>query len=209
MRFARGMLWSALALVTLTGLAEIFGGRGTGGPLEAGEPKTPKAAAVPVLIVDAGAPLLLDSLPDGKPEKTRGKAPAADNSACYCCHRNYEEEPMVQAHAKANVGCVKCHGESTAHRNDEENITPPDVIYASDQIERACQKCHESHDAPAKKVIAAWQQKCPAKTHVEDLVCTDCHGDHRLKVRTVRWDKHTRKLISDPKIHMGTDAGKQ
>ena len=61
---------------------------------------------------------------------------------------------------------------------------------------------------PAKKVIAAWQEKCPAKTHVEDLLCTDCHGDHRLKVRTVRWDKHTRKLIADTaKIRMSIDGG--
>ena len=101
------------------------------------------SGALPELKVDKGAPLLLDSLPDAKPEKTPDEGPVADNSACYCCHRNYEEEAMVQEHAKANVGCVKCHGESIAHRNDEDNITPPDVIYASDQIEKACQKCHD------------------------------------------------------------------
>ncbi len=210
MRFARGMLWSAVALAALIGVAGIFGGRGAGGPLEAGEPKTQKAAALPALEVDKGAPLLLDSLPEAKPEKTPGEGPVADNGACYCCHRNYEEELMVQQHAKANVGCVKCHGESVAHRNDEDNITPPDMIYAADQIEKNCEKCHDSHDAPAKKVIAAWQEKCPAKTHVEDLLCTDCHGDHRLKVRTVRWDKHTRKLIADTaKFRMSIDGGKR
>jgi hypothetical protein len=198
-----------LALVASFAAAVIFGGRGAGGPLEAGEPKTQKQTALPPLEVEKGAPLLLEPAPDAKPEKTHGEGPAADNGPCYCCHRNFEEERLVQLHAKANVGCVKCHGESVAHRNDEDNITPPDVIYASRQIEKACQKCHQSHDAPAKKVIAAWQQKCPAKTHIDDLVCTDCHGDHRLKVRTVRWDKQTRKLISDPaKIRMMIDNGK-
>ena len=207
MRFVGGVLWSALALVVLIGVAGIFGARGAAGPLEAGEPTTPKAAPLPELKVDKGAPLLLDSLPDAKPEKTPDEGPVADNSACYCCHRNYEEEAMVQEHAKANVGCVKCHGESIAHRNDEDNITPPDVIYASDQIEKACQQCHDTHDAPARKVIAVWQQKCPAKTHVEDLLCTDCHGDHRLKIRTVRWDKHTRKLIANvAKIRMSING---
>ena len=96
MRFVGGMLWSGLALAALIGVAGIFGGRGAGGPLEAGEPKTQKAAPLPALKVDKGAPLLLDSLPDAKPEKTPDEGPVADNSACYCCHRNYEEEPMAQ-----------------------------------------------------------------------------------------------------------------
>jgi hypothetical protein len=199
-----------LVLAASIGAAGIFGGRGAAAPLEAGEPKSQKAAPLPALKVEKGAPLLLDALPESKPENAPGKGPMVDNGACYCCHRNFEEESLVQVHAKAGVGCVKCHGESIAHRNDEDNITPPDVIYASRQIDNACQKCHESHDAPAKKVIAAWQQKCPAKTGPEELVCTDCHGEHRMKVRTVRWDKQTRKLISDPaKIRMTIEGGKQ
>ena len=29
--------------------------------------------------------------------------------------------------------------------------------------------------------------------------CTDCHGDHRLRLRTVRWDKKTGKLLRSGK----------
>ena len=29
----------------------------------------------------------------------------------------------------------------------------------------------------------------------KDIVCIDCHGQHRLKIRTVRWDKQTKELI--------------
>jgi hypothetical protein len=209
MRIVGGVWWSGLALAAVVAVAAMFAGRQAGEPLAAGEPKAKSPAALPPLKVEKGAPLLLDALPDAKPAKTPEEGPVADNIACYCCHRNFEEEPMVRVHAKANVGCVKCHGESVAHRNDEDNTTPPDVIYPAQRIEKACQECHESHDAPAKKVIACWQQKCPAKTHAEELVCTDCHGEHRLKVRTVRWDKETRKLISDPaRIRLGVEGGK-
>lgn len=118
----------------------------------------------------------------------------ADNSACYVCHGNYQEEPFALSHAKEDVGCVDCHGESDDHRNDEDNITPPDTMYAAADIEPACAKCHETHDAPAAKVIARWQERCPAKTDPKTLVCTDCHGEHRLKFRTVWWNKKTGEL---------------
>jgi hypothetical protein len=82
-----------------------------------------------------------------------------------------------------------------AHRNDEANITPPDILYPSAKIDAACHQCHKAHDAPAAKVIKRWQERCPAKTNPKDILCTDCHGQHRLKLRTVRWDKETRKLL--------------
>ena len=119
----------------------------------------------------------------------------ADNSPCYVCHVNYEEEEFVTSHAGENVGCVDCHGQSYAHRDDEDNITPPDVLYGADAIAPSCGKCHDTHDAPAAKVIARWQERCPAKENPADLVCTDCHGQHRLRFRTVWWDKKTRELV--------------
>ncbi len=130
------------------------------------------------------------------------EGPVADNMACHVCHTTYEEETLAIVHAKANVGCVKCHGPSIAHRNDEDNITPPDIIFASDRIDAACVKCHETHNAPAKKVLATWQKRCPAKENPEQLVCTDCHGEHRMKFRTVLWDKKTRKLVNRQGDHV-------
>jgi hypothetical protein len=32
---------------------------------------------------------------------------------------------------------------------------------------------------------------------MKDKVCTDCHGSHKLKVRTRMWDKETGKLIME------------
>jgi len=148
-----------------------------------------QALAVPPLSLDG---LRDEKLPEAPKEKVEVKA---DNSACYVCHGNYDGEPLALIHAKEDVGCVECHGESTDHRNDEDNITPPDVMYPADEIDEKCEECHDTHDVPAVKVIARWQKRCPSKTDAGQLVCTDCHGQHRLKNRTVRWDKKTRKLI--------------
>ena len=51
-------------------------------------------------------------------------------------------------------------------------------------------------DKPAAKLAG------PAKAE-ERLVCTECHGEnHRMEVRTRKWDKKTRKLISDDGVRM-------
>lgn len=147
------------------------------------------ASAAPPLSIEH---LLNEKLPEAPKEDEK---PLADNGACFVCHGNYQEEPFALWHAKADVGCADCHGKSHDHRNDEDNITPPDTMYAPADIAPACANCHETHDAPAAEVIARWQQRCPAKTDPEKLVCTDCHGQHRLKFRTVWWDKKTRKLV--------------
>lgn len=148
---------------------------------------------LPPLVVGKDAPLLLEEPAEKKVEPLFG--PVADNTACYCCHTNYEEEEFVQYHAVADVGCIECHGQSFAHRNDEDNVTPPDVMFAPEKIAGNCAKCHDTHDAPAAEVITRWRERCPAKTDPKSLLCTDCHGEHRLKFRTVWWDKNTGKLI--------------
>jgi hypothetical protein len=148
-----------------------------------------QALAIPPLSLDG---LRGEKLPEAPKEKVEV---TADNSACYVCHGNYDGEELALIHAKEDVGCDECHGESIDHRNDEDNITPPDVMYPADTIDEKCEECHDTHDVPATKVIARWQKRCPSKTDASELVCTDCHGQHRLKQRTVRWDKKTRKLI--------------
>ena len=168
-------------------------------------PAAQAAEKLPPLTVDKSAPLLLD----GPTEKPGGKDkdPSSLNQACYVCHNNYTEELMVTVHAKEKVGCVDCHGLSFAHRDDEDNITPPDIMYPLDKIDTACQKCHETHDAPAKKVLTRWQERCPAKQDFASVVCTDCHGTHRLDKRVVRWDKKTRALVLSAKTKPTTAAG--
>ncbi len=154
-------------------------------------------AAPPPLIINKDKPLLLEEPKPAEPDDpwAAPEGPVADNQACFVCHENYKEEPMAADHAKVNVGCVKCHGESLEHRDDEDNITPPDIMYPPEKIEPSCVKCHKTHLSPPGELIARWQERCPAKTDPKTIVCTDCHGQHRLKLRTVWWDKKTRKLI--------------
>jgi hypothetical protein len=118
--------------------------------------------------------------------------PAADNSFCYVCHLNYDGEELALDHERVGVACTECHGQSLDHCNDENNITPPDIMYPKAKINSSCMSCHprdkidhvDTHEAVLSS--AATQQK----------QCTDCHGtDHRLSVRTVRWDKATGELL--------------
>jgi len=162
----------------------------------AGAQAAEKKGGLPPLVVDKDAPLLLDE-PAEKPAAavSKGSGPVAVNTACFCCHTNYEEESFASAHAAEDVGCIECHGKSHAHRDDEDNVTPPDLMYPPEKIAANCAKCHEEHNAPAREVIVRWQQRCPDQTDPKQLVCTDCHGEHRLEIRTVRWDKRTRKLL--------------
>jgi hypothetical protein len=164
-----------------------------------------KPGGPPALVIDQDAPLLLDEpgraenpLPAASPHPqllTKQERVLAENGPCFVCHVNYQAEPLAKQHAGADVGCVSCHGPSYAHRNDENNTTPPDVMYPRNGIDPACRKCHASHDVPAGKIVTLWLQRFADKTDAQSIVCTDCHGDHRLKVRTVRWDKKTGKLL--------------
>jgi len=142
-------------------------------------------------------PLSLDGFLDEELPEASGDAPKlkVDNSACYVCHGNYDGESLVVSHGMEAVGCIKCHGESLAHRDDEDHITPPDVMYAPEDIGKMCAKCHEEHLASAVTVIERWQERCPAKTDPKELVCTDCHYEHRMSFRTVWWNKKTREFI--------------
>jgi predicted CXXCH cytochrome family protein len=68
-------------------------------------------------------------------------------------------------------------------------------MYGPHNVDKMCGKCHEDHDAPARKVIQRWQERSAAKADPERVVCTDCHFEHRLRSRTVVWDKKTGKLV--------------
>jgi len=171
--------------------------------------------APPPLVIDKDAPLLLDGPSESEKVNTEAEA---KNATCYVCHANYAEEQLAQWHAKANYACADCHGESIAHKNDENHLTPPDRMYPAGEIDVACQKCHtghdiqpaevvrrwkqrigdtktdvlckechESHDIPAGDVIRKWQKQSSQKAYEKPIVCTDCHGDHRLKFRSVRY----------------------
>jgi hypothetical protein len=140
----------------------------------------------PLLLEDP--PLLLDE------EEETG--PMADNSRCHVCHINYSEEALAVTHARANVSCEQCHGASDAHCGDEDNITPPDIMYVAEKIRPFCMGCHTR-----EKIDIAVHKKVLSDTSAKG-VCTNCHGEHRLGYRTRKWDKTTGKLIEDDKVRM-------
>ena len=96
----------------------------------------------------------------------------AENDYCYVCHANFEyDEPLAAVHEEAEVGCADCHGPSLAHRSDEDNVTPPDILYRRPQIDVACLGCHTRHE----------EREVPTGITAPGVaVCTDCHGDHRI-----------------------------
>ncbi|MHC4170696.1 MAG: multiheme c-type cytochrome [Planctomycetota bacterium] len=135
------------------------------------------------------APLLLDDEPlllldDEGSEVPTG--PQADNSRCFVCHINYMEEDIAVTHAAANMGCKDCHGESDEHIADESwasggNGTAPDTMFPKPTIVPFCMGCH------TKKKIDTVQHK-PLFANMEKMVCTDCHGKHRITTpRKCKW----------------------
>ena len=131
------------------------------------------------LLLDNHAPaLLLDN-------ESASAGPVADNDRCFVCHLNYMSEDIAVVHAQANIGCADCHGKSDEHIADESwasggNGTPPDIMYTKAQINPACLACHP------KKTIDTDDHE-PLFLAGATLVCTDCHGKHRLETRKCVW----------------------
>ena len=155
------------------------------------ETEAPQTSAAPPLSLEG---LLGDEERLSEAVQQRGEL-KADNFACLVCHGNFEEEKLVVAHAKHHVGCIKCHGDSVKHADDEDHIVPPDEMYDREDVDAMCGKCHPKHIAPARQVIARWQQRCAPGVDAQQIVCTDCHFHHRMKARTVWWNRKTGDLV--------------
>ena len=126
------------------------------------------------------------------------------NDFCSACHYGFGDEELAQAHELAGIGCERCHGESQRHRSDEENVTPPEIMYPRDRINPTCMMCHprhEIHHVPAHETLLAGAETIfdPASQAAgNQMYCTTCHAkDHRIKVRTVRWNKATGDLLKE------------
>lgn len=106
--------------------------------------------------------------------------PLGANAACYVCHMTFVKEELSKTHLRAEITCVRCHGLSAGHANDEDiGATPPDITFKRDQVDAMCLKCHESHDLPSEEVVAG---PAPPKEKAGESpsVCTDCHGAHKI-----------------------------
>jgi hypothetical protein len=166
----------------------------------------------PLLLLDDEPPLLLD-----EPDAVPGDQSGADNSRCHVCHLNFAMEEIAVTHAKEDIGCGDCHGDCDAHIDDESWAsggpgTPPGIMYPRERIDPACGECHDTHDAPAREVLRRWQDRCSHVSDPSKIVCTDCHGYHRVnpKLRKAWWDKKTGKPIArngSKGIESDTSAG--
>jgi len=142
----------------------------------------------PLLLDDE--PLLLDDEPllllDDGPDEDSTTDLMADNSRCFVCHINYMDEDIAVIHARVDIGCANCHGESDEHIADESwasggNGTAPDIMYPRANINPFCMGCH------TKNKIDTEQHKPLFANIIKEKYCTDCHGDHRLTNRKCKW----------------------
>lgn len=110
--------------------------------------------------------------------------PLGPNAACYVCHMTFVTEEISSQHKAQDIGCIKCHGLSAAHANDENiGATPPDIAYERGKIDAACSTCHKTHDVSANTIVARFVER---KLTGSSPVCTDCHGHHRIAEAAAR-----------------------
>jgi len=131
------------------------------------------------LLLDDGPLLLLDDGPAGEQE-------IADNSRCHVCHLNYMQEDIAVLHARAGMGCADCHGDCDEHIADESwaeggNGTAPGIMYRREEVNPFCYGCHAGDE-----IDQVLHESFLAET-AEEKHCTDCHGEHRLAVRNLKW----------------------
>lgn len=135
--------------------------------------------------------------------ETTSKKIFVANQFCSACHYGFSDEKLARTHELAGIGCERCHGESERHRSDEENITPPEIMYPKSKINPTCMMCHPRHQiqhvGPHKTLLAGAKTVLDSEDSTSDQIyCTDCHAKrHRINVRTIRWNKETGELIKE------------
>ena len=124
------------------------------------------------------------------------------NVFCSACHYGFDEEELARTHEAAGIGCERCHGESERHRSDEANVTPPEIMYPKSKINPTCMMCHPRHEIKHEKshevLLAGAETVFDADSEATKIYCTTCHAkEHRINVRTIRWNKATGELLDE------------
>ena len=125
------------------------------------------------------------------------------NVFCSACHYGFDDENLARRHEQAGIGCERCHGESERHRSDEDNVTPPEIMYPRTKINPTCMMCHPRHEirhVELHKTLLAGAKTVfdSADEDGNQMCCTDCHAkEHRINVRTIRWNKETGELLKE------------
>jgi Pyruvate/2-oxoacid:ferredoxin oxidoreductase delta subunit len=136
-----------------------------------------------------------------KPDLSDDEMMEADNSYCLVCHINLEDEELVQIHNPYGIGCELCHGMSIKHSADEDNLTPPDIMWSRWRINSRCLTCHDRESIDKEEKAAKAHKKMFSDMAKPDAdlnkirYCTKCHGKHRIKNRTRVWDRETGEVV--------------
>ena len=117
--------------------------------------------------------------PSPRGEKLRAAAALKANQRCYECHIDFQEEELSTTHQNKGVACVRCHGHSQPHIDDEVRATPPDAIFRARTMKVFCLTCHEPREHIKVKSHALEAARA-AKTGKPERTCTACHGEHEL-----------------------------
>ena len=122
------------------------------------------------------------------------------NEFCGACHYTFTEEELAFEHKLVGIGCERCHGESERHRSDEDNATPPEIMYPKARINPTCMMCHPRQDikhvSDHASFLAGAETIFDDKSAGQKKHCTDCHGkNHRMNVRSIRWNKQTGEIL--------------
>ena len=167
-------------------------GPASAGHAPAGAESEPELTAADVfagtnLLEGAGAELKKLEIPE-----------PADNSYCYVCHANYQDEYLTRVHLPVGVGCELCHGMSDEHSADEDGLVPPEIMWPKEWINATCAECHPRDELARQDGHREFlTDPIPGET------CTDCHGEnHRLNVRTRVWDRKTGELLQCDGVRM-------
>lgn len=128
--------------------------------------------------------------------------PFVANLFCGACHYAFGEEELAISHERVGIGCERCHGESERHRSDEDNATPPEIMYPRERINPTCMMCHPrqkiEHVSYHDSFLAGAETIFDEKSVDKKICCTDCHAkDHRIKVRSIRWNKQTGEILEE------------
>jgi len=140
-----------------------------------------RTAAVLTLLIGATVALAgppAQDTPKGAKDEDPTDALGA-NAACYVCHQTFVKEELARSHLTHAVTCIKCHGPSDKHANDENiGATKPDILIPRAKVDASCTACHKSHDVAPARVLARFvERRLPAAAQP---VCTECHGSHRI-----------------------------
>ncbi|MFP4056059.1 MAG: cytochrome c3 family protein [Candidatus Brocadiia bacterium] len=138
------------------------------------------AAAIGPAALVAAALVLAACRPAGEaqpPPEARAARAAKANYRCYECHIDFKGEELTTVHQRAGVTCVRCHGHSQPHIDDEVRATPADAVFRGKAMRVFCLTCHEPSDHGEVPAHAAEAMEAePSKRRS----CTECHGDHEL-----------------------------